>query len=181
MKLRALIVIVSATLAAACATTPGTPSSTFDGAPSWANGEVPFGCGLGQATMRGNQSLARSAAIDKGRVEIARSFQTQVGAMLKQYADEGLVDGKDYSEEKRTEVSKTITDTSLSGTHVKKTALVGKEFYALVCIDTEAFASTLDKMNTLAPKARAALKARADAAHAELDKELKAGRESQSE
>jgi len=175
---RIAVLLASAALAAGCATAKPAPTSSGfdDNAPSWASGEIPIGCGLGQATHHGNQSLTREAAVDKGRMEIGRSLNTQLQGMIKQYADQGETDGKDYSEEKVTSVSKSIVDQTLAGTRVKQTALVGKQFYALVCMDLEGFKGMVDNMNTLSSKMKAGLKARADAEFADLDKAIQESR-----
>jgi hypothetical protein len=180
MKFRALLLVATTSLFAACAHKPETASSSFDGAPSWASGEVPLGCGLGQTTVRGNaQGMARKTAQDSGRLEIAGTMKTQMMGMVKQYADAGELDGKEYNEEKVTTVSKSLVDQLVAGAHVKKTALVGKQFYALMCLDLEAFKGMVENMNTLSSKLRAGLKARADAEHAELERSLKEAREAE--
>ena len=64
----------------------------------------------------------------------------------------------------------------LVGTRVLKVATVDKTLFAMVCIDPEFFAQSLDKMNQLSSKQRQFLKARADAEQADLKAEIEAKR-----
>lgn len=146
------------------------------GLPDWAAGEIPIGCGLGNAKNLGNLGLTRDAAVDKARADLSKSLQVKVEGMLKQYADQGESGGEEYSEQKVTQVTRTVVDQTLGGTSVKKTAVVDKEYYALVCMDLNGFKGLIDDMNTMNAKAKQALKARADAEFADLDRVLRENR-----
>ena len=172
------IVCVGATAAggmAACAH-QAEKSSSFDGTPAWAQGEVPIGCGIGIAKHLGNKGLTRNSAVNMARDELARTLQTKMEGMMKQYADQGETEGKEYSEQKNTQVVRSVVDTSLSGTTVKRTALVDKEYYALVCMDLNGFKGLVDDMKEANAKMKQALKARADSEFADLDRVLKESR-----
>jgi hypothetical protein len=140
--------------------------------PSWFT-STPEGCAAGVQKFRGNLSLAKSGSIGKGRTELARQLQVQVKAMLKQYAAEGGTDKGDFSEEKTDDVSRQLTDLSLSGTRAVKTHVsqgATQRFYSLVCIEPDKLADAIDKMKQLNSAARKALKSRAKTAFKELDR-----------
>lgn len=167
--------IVASLSLAGCATTP-TKSTSFDGTPEWANGEVPIGCGMGVAKHLGNKSLTRNSAVNMARDELARTLSTKMEGMMKQYADQGESGGTEYSEQKNTQVVRSVVDQTLSGTGVKKTALVDKDYYALVCMDLAGFKGLVDGMNGMNAKMKQALKARAESEFADLDRVLKENR-----
>ena len=143
-----------------------------DPLPEWFTA-TPEGCATGVQKFRGNLSLAKAGSIGKGRTELARQFKVQVKAMLKQYASEGGTDKGDFSEEQTDDVSRQLTDMSLSGTRAVKTHVsqgTTQRFYTLVCVDPDKLAESLDKMKQLDAKARSALKARAKSTFKELDR-----------
>jgi hypothetical protein len=172
--------LVASLALAGCATTP-TKSTSFDGTPEWANGEAPIGCGIGMAKHLGNKSLTRNSAVNMARDELARSLSTKMEGMMKQYADQGETAGTQYSEQKNTQVVRSIVDQTLSGTGVKKTAMVGQDYYALVCMDLAGFKGLIDDMNGMNAKMKQALKARADSEFADLDRVLKESRAASAE
>jgi hypothetical protein len=149
------------------------------GAPAWAKGACQAGmpggkgvCGTGSVAGMTNVSLARSAAEGRARTELARSLQTRVKAMLKDYqaATTGGPENKTASEQHIEDVSKQITDTTLSGTRLQDTWVSDSgTFWALVVLDTEAFKDSLKNMKQLDDKVRAAIVERADKSFAELD------------
>lgn len=149
------------------------------GAPAWARGTclsgLPGGkgvCGTGSVSGMTNVSLARSAAEGRARTELARSLQTRVKAMLKDYqaATQGGPQNQTASEQHIEDVSKQITDTSLSGTRLQDTWISDAgTFWALVVLDTEAFKDSLNNMKQLDDRVRAAIVQRADKAFEELD------------
>ena len=173
MKTLQLICVcfASASLLAACSGSGGTPNSGFPGEPSWVTNPIK-GCGVGSAQFRGNLSLARTAAIGDARSDLARQLKIRVQGMLKTYQAMGEAEGKEFNEEQTTNVSRQIVDTTLVGTIPKKNARVGKTYYSTVCIDPSAFADAFDQMNNMSQKMRSALKKRAKAEFADLDKQL---------
>jgi len=149
------------------------------GAPKWAQGACQLGlpnkkgvCGTGSVAGMTNISLARSAAEGRARTELARSLQVRVKAMLKDYqaATQGGPGDKTASEQHIEDVSKQITDTTLSGTRLEDTWISnGGTFWALGILDTDAFKDSLNNMKQLDERMRAAIVQRADKAFDELD------------
>jgi hypothetical protein len=102
-------------------------------------------------------------------------IKVKVKSMLKDYADvtKGGPGTKLNNEEYIEDVSKQITDTTLSGTRLQETWISDSgTWYALMVLDTEAFKDSLKaQSNNLDEKTRAAIVERADKAFAEIDQE----------
>jgi hypothetical protein len=166
-----------------CGSSPPKPQNALQaemvGAPKWAQGACQLGlqnkkaiCGTGSVSGMTNVALARSAAEGRGRTELARSLQTRVKAMLKDYqaATQGGPENRTASEQHIEDVSKQITDTTLSGTRLEDTWISNAgTFWALVVLDTEAFKDSMNNMKQLDERMRAAIVKRADKAFSELD------------
>ncbi|MBK8015305.1 MAG: LPP20 family lipoprotein [Betaproteobacteria bacterium] len=168
-----------------------TPSNEFDGAPCWVTksghcidkeGEkAKFVYGVGSVAGTRNTGLARDAALGRARTDIARSLQTRVAAMLKDYqaTTTGARDfGKAAADEQHiVDVAKQITDLNVSGTEmvdswISKTGT----FWALARLDVDGFKDTVRRMSELDEAVREAVVQRADKAFSELDWELDANR-----
>ncbi|HEX7597837.1 MAG TPA: LPP20 family lipoprotein [Polyangia bacterium] len=186
MSHRNLFSLISGSLALAlvgCGSSPPKPQNALQaelvGAPKWASGACQLGlqnkkgiCGTGSVSGMTNVSLARSAAEGRARTELARSLQTKVKAMLKDYqaATQGGPGNKTASEQHIEDVSKQITDTTLSGTRLEDTWISNAgTFWALVVLDTDAFKDSMSNMKQLDERMRAAIVQRADKAFDELD------------
>jgi hypothetical protein len=153
----------AAGLAVGCASTePAVP-----GAPDWF-GAPTKGCGTAVAKLHGDLGLAQTAAIDRARAQLAKNLNVEVQALLKDYQDSGESDGKDFNEEKTTNVIRTLVDRDLAGSFPVQGKLIDNQYYSMVCMDPEFYGKMFDEMKSLSQKDRAALKARADAAHDEL-------------
>ena len=183
--------LCAAALSLGCASTPtvgeDTPlESEFSGAPDWViqGCSAYWGddgarriCGVGSASGSRNVSLMRTTAIGRGRTEIARSLQTQVRAMLKDYGAT-TTGGEEFGEAANDEqhvidVSKQITNMSLSGTEMTDSWISSNgTYYALVALDVEKFADSVSRMDQLSEQVRRAVVERADASFAELDEEI---------
>jgi hypothetical protein len=182
--------LCAAGLSLGCAGTPvgeDTPLETeFSGAPDWViqgcsaywgdDGASRI-CGVGSAAGSRNVSLMRTTAIGRGRTEIARSLQTGVRAMLKDYGAT-TTGGEEFGDSANDEqhvidVSKQITNMSLSGTEMTD-SWISKNgtYYALVALDVEKFADSVSRMDQLSEQVRRAVVERADASFAELDEEI---------
>jgi hypothetical protein len=150
------------------------------GLPKWALGKCQDGlknksalCGSGSVQGMSNLGLARSAAEGRARTELARMLQVRVKSMLKDYqaATQGGPENTTSSEQHIEDVSKQVTDMTLSGSRLEDT-FVNEEtgtFWALVVLDTEAFKDALGGMKTLDDRIRAHIIQRADRAFQELD------------
>ncbi len=191
-RLSAVCVFLLGSLGCASAPPPPPPAAPAPtnalqaelvGAPKWVSMgcAAHFGdkknavCGVGAIAGMTNPALARTAAEGRGRTEIARSLKLRVKAMLKDYAavTKGGPGAKLNNEEHIEDVSKQITDTTLSGTRLQDTWISNTgTWYALMVLDTEAFKESLKaEQNNLDEKTRAAIVERADKAFSEIDQE----------
>jgi hypothetical protein len=166
-----------------CGSSPPKPQNALQaemvGAPKWAQGACQLGlqnkkaiCGTGSVSGMTNVALARSAAEGRARTELARSLQTRVKAMLKDYqaATQGGPGNLTASEQHIEDVSKQITDQTLTGTRLEDTWISNAgTFWALVVLDTDAFKDSMNNMKQLDERMRAAIVKRADKAFSELD------------
>jgi hypothetical protein len=149
------------------------------GAPKWAQGDCQTGlpkkdtiCGAGSVSGMSNVALARSAAEGRARTELARSLQVRVKSMLKDYqaATQGGPDAKADSEQHIEDVSKQITDVTLSGTRLQDTFVSDTgTYWALVVLDVEPFKESLSGMKDLDERVRSGIIQRADRAFTQLD------------
>ena len=143
--------------------------------PSWFT-QTPEGCATGVQQYRKNLNLAKTGAIGKGRVALARQIQVWVKAQLKDYAAEGGTTKGDFSEDQTEDVSRQLTNMSLSGTRAVKTHISQgdtQQFFVLVCVDPKKLAESLDDMKQLDARAKAQLKQRAENAFKDLDRQLR--------
>jgi hypothetical protein len=173
-----------------CASTPeigeGTPlESEFVEAPPWViqgcraywDDDEELICGVGSAGGSRNVSLMRTTAIGRGRTEIARTLGVQVKAMLKDYAAT-TTGGQEFGEAANDEqhivdVSKQITDISLTGTEMTDSWISQNgTYYALVSLDVEKFSDAVSRMDQLSESVRRAVVERAQDSFKELDDEI---------
>ncbi|MGI6394954.1 MAG: LPP20 family lipoprotein [bacterium] len=177
-------VFVALLFAASCSSSSkkGTGSvmkNELAGAPDWVIGNSNDSkqiCGVGNAAGTRNPSIARNAAMGRGRTEIARTLQVQVKSMLKDYQST-TTGGEDFGQAANDEqhiedVSKQITDTTLSGSELRKSWVADTgTLYVLMCVDLQKFKDALSNMTQLNEQVRAAIVERADKAFEALDKE----------
>ena len=154
----------------------------FDGAPEWVLGSSSTAsqiCGVGSAAGSRNVSMMRTAAMGRGRTEIARMLEVKVQSMLKDYQST-TTGGEDFGkaandEQYIVDVAKQITDLTLSGTEQKETWISDSgTLYVLMCADLEKFKNTVNSMSQLSESVRKAVTERADKAFEELSKEIEA-------
>lgn len=164
----------------------------FDGAPCWVtkgcgcffkdSDKTKYVCGVGSVGGTRNPGLAREAALGRARTEIARSLQVQVQSMLKDYqatTTGGEEFGKSAADEQHiVDVSKQITDMTLSGTEMVDSWIsTSGTMYVLSRLDIEGFKDAVGRMNNLSESVRQAVVQRSDKAFAELDREVEAQRQ----
>lgn len=187
--------LCTAALALGCAVTPeigeGTPlEDEFVGAPGWViqgcrahwDDDEGMICGIGSAGGSRNVSLMRTTAIGRGRTEIARTLSTQVKAMLKDYASTttgGQEFGRAANDEQHiVDVSKQITDMSLSGTEMADSWISQTgTYYALVALDVEKFSDAVSRMDQLSESVRRAVVERAEDSFSEMNQEIERERD----
>lgn len=184
---RLILALSSGILLAACGHTPPGEglAADLDGAPDWVrkagcagfSGEAPQKiCAIGSVGGTNNISLARTGAEGRGRTAIARSLQSKVSAMLKDYQSTTGDFGGVGDEQQITDVSKQLTSMALNGTRTLDTWVSSKgTFYALVMLDTDSFNKALAGMTQLSQKVREAITQRANTAFKEMDSELQKG------
>lgn len=161
----------------------GAPGWVTQGCEGWTAGEEGSEniCGVGSFAGSQNISLARTAAMARGRTEIARSLGVKVKSMLKDYQETttgGEQFGTSSSDEQHIiDVSKQITDMSLTGTEVKDTWVSGSgTYYALVVLDLDRFEQSVNRMNRLDENVRKAVNERARSAFGEMNGEVESER-----
>ena len=173
-----------------CAGTKPKPPATvvkqeLAGAPCWvAKGggcyfkeaeRAKYICGVGSVGGTRNVGLAREAAMGRGRTEIARSLSVRVASMLKDYqatTTGGAEFGTSAADEQHiTDVSKQITDMTLSGTEIVDSWISDSgTYYARCRLDVEGFKDAVRRMASLSESVRQAVVERADKAFEELDR-----------
>jgi len=156
----------------------GAPDWVIEGCSAYPGEDAPTKiCGVGSFSGSKNISLSRTASRARGRTEIARSLDVQVKSMLKDY-QATTTGGEEFGtaaadEQHVVDVSKQITDISLSGTEIKDTWISPTgTYYTLMVLDVERFRDSVDKMSNLSEDLRAAISDRADKSFAELNDEL---------
>jgi hypothetical protein len=165
---------------------PEVMETEFKGAPDWVTKgcgayykakKTPMICGVGSVGGSRNVSLIRDTAAARARTDLARSLEVKVKAMLKDY-QATTTGGQDFGtsasdEQNIVDVSKQITDMTLSGTEIEETWITPNgTFYALVAMDVEKFKGAVSKMTNLSQSVRKAVEERADKAFEELDTEI---------
>ena len=158
----------------ACGGTQTTPKVETSDIPKWAL-TPPGACGVGISKVRGNLGMAQKTSEARGRDALARQLQTKVQGMVKDYQQSGEAEAKDFTEELTTQVSRQLVDTTLIGTstrlaHVSKDG--PQQYFALVCLQPDAFIGAFEKMKELNGKQREALKSRAALEFKDLDEQL---------
>lgn len=156
-------------------------AAEFEGAPKWVmmggSGNSKEICSIGSTGGTRNPSMARNAAVGRGRTELARMLNVKVQAMLKDYQST-TTGGEQFGtaandEQHIVDVAKQITDTTLSGTEQKDSWISNSgTFYALVCMDVEKFSGAINNMGQLSESIRKAVVERAEKAFDELSQEI---------
>ncbi len=164
-------------------------ANELDGAPCWVTkggscygkdgDKAKFVWGVGSVAGTRNVGLAREAALGRARTDIARSLQTRVEAMLKDY-QATTTGGEQFGtaaadDQHIVDVSKQITDLTLSGTEMVDSWISSSgAFWVLARLDVDGFKDAVGRMNQLNEAVRQAVVERADKAFSELDKEIEA-------
>lgn len=156
-------------------------AAEFEGAPKWVmiggSGNPQEICAAGSIGGTRNPSMAKNAAVGKGRDELARILEVKVQSMLKSYMST-TTGGEEFGtaandEQHIVDVSKQITQTTLSGTEQKDSWISNSgTFYALVCMDLNKFSGAIQNMGQLSENIRKAVVERAEKAFDELSKEI---------
>ncbi len=178
--------ILILTMLNACTSTPEPTRTTLEEhePPEWvmkgpgafedSNGKVFYG--VGSATGIKNYSLQRTAADDRARNDLAKTFKLYTASLGKDY--QASITKGDFtatSEEQNVEVViKTLTDSTLTGIMIiDHWEHPGKnQLFSLARLDLKSFKKNLDEHKELSKEVREAIKERADKLHEELEQEL---------
>jgi hypothetical protein len=169
-----------------CTSTPE-PTRTMLGdyeAPEWvmkgsgafedSNGKAFYG--VGSASGINNFSLQRTAADDRARNDLAKTFEFYTKSLTKDYmASTTSGDFTSTSEEQNVEVAlKTVTSATLTGVSIiDHWEHPGRnELFSLARLDLTSFKNNLDQHKELSKKVRKAIKERAEKLHEELEQEV---------
>ncbi len=164
----------------ACASAPPAKSDVTGG-PAWTNRgggafDAPAGKGfyaVGIGTSK-NKSMRRKQSDNRARVELAKVFNTEVTNLFKDYQATVSDGEKENFEENSEEVSQIFTDVKLAGVQIVDHWVDGEGTeYALAYLNLDAFSQTVDAVEKLSKRAAAAIKARASAAHDQLNERRK--------
>jgi len=155
-------IALSCLLAAACGGSAEHAASNHSlaGAPAWVTGDCrkhfanppdPIICGVGMVSDIKSPSLARNAAMGRGRTEIARYLQVRVKSILSDYQAQAGDVGEQVIEEN----SKQITDVTLSGTRMADywTSPDGS-YYALMTLGLTEFKSSVEQVQGISEPVR---------------------------
>lgn len=131
-------------------------------------------CGEGSVGGTANMNMAQSGAAGRARTALARTLETKIKAMLKDYqatTTGGEQFGEAASDEQHiVDASKQITETTLSGTEVSETWISSTStLHSLVCLNVERFKGIVSGMKDLNEQIRVAVVERAEQAWDELD------------
>ncbi len=151
----------------------GAPAWVKKGCSSyWDNKEERKICGVGSVNNTDSMSMAQSTAKSRARTAVARTLQTEVESMLKDYQANTAQGDEFQDEQKIVDVSKQVTDMSLSGTRqIDSWMSDSGTYYVMMAMNLEDFQSTLNEMNELSEQVRKAVSERAEKNWRELDEE----------
>ncbi|MEE8479850.1 MAG: LPP20 family lipoprotein [Desulfobacterales bacterium] len=174
-----IVVTVGIFFIAGCASAP--PKKAFRG-PEWVwkgsgafdidKGKVFYGVGMASGIK--NKALLRTTADNRARAEIAKTLETYVAVLAKDYmASTTAGDMSASSEEQHVENAlKTFSKTTLHGATIVDRWLDPEDgtFYSLCELDMFAFKDALDKHKELDSKVRDYVRENAEKMHGELEK-----------
>ena len=174
-----IVVTVGIYFIAGCASAP--PKKVFRG-PEWVwkgsgafdidKGKVFYGVGMASGIK--NKALLRTTADNRARAEIAKTLETYVAVLAKDYmASTTAGDMSASSEEQHVENAlKTFSKTTLHGATIVDRWLDPEDgtFYSLCELDMFAFKDALDKHKELDSKVRDYVRENAEKMHGELEK-----------
>ncbi|MBM4373938.1 MAG: hypothetical protein FJ095_02560 [Deltaproteobacteria bacterium] len=131
-------------------------------------------CSEGSVSGTRNISMAQTGAQGRARTALARSIQTKVAAMIRDYQSTttgGEQFGTAGNDEQHIEdVSRQLTQVSLAGSQVVDTWISSTStLHSLVCLDVERFKDSVNQMGQLDEKVRQGISSRAQNSWRSLD------------
>ena len=139
--------------------------------PSWYQNrhQVSAVCGFGTVEFNGDYGLSETAAIDFARDELGRNLRSKIQSYVevrrvatRQTDQAGVATQSGSSQE---QFVRSVSNQSVSYAIPKVTALVGDQFFAMVCIDTNRFINALNQdkgANPLPPDAVQTIRSQGD-------------------
>ncbi len=154
----------------------------FAGAPSWVlqgcsaywgdDGGARL-CGVGDAELGSNMSMARTKAKSRARAEISQTLETKVKSMIKDFQEQ-VTDGEsEMTAEQFTTTTVSLSKSTLNGTTVTDTWFSPtRRVYILVALDVESFENSVKEMDEMSDRLRSFIEARAKKSFTELDEQM---------
>ena len=130
-------------------------------------------CGVGDAKVGSNMSMARTKATSRARAEISRTLETKVKSMIKDFQEQ-VTDGEsEMTAEQFTSTTVSLSKSTLNGTSVMDTWYSPtRQIYILVALDVESFSNSVKAMDEMSDKLRTFIEARAKKSFTELDEQM---------
>ena len=168
-------------LVAGCATSPKPSADPASMGPAWVmkgggafdveKGKVFYGVGIASGIK--NKALLRQTAENRARAEIAKTMETYVATLSKDYmASTTAGDMSKSSEEQHVETAlKTFSKTTLHGATIVDRWMDPSDgsLYALCELDLFSFKDALDKYNELNKQVRDYVRENAEKLHGEME------------
>ena len=161
--------------------------NALEGAPEWVTGDCSIYlskigrseklCAAGAMGGSRNIALMKQNSAQRARLELANMMQSKIKGMIRDY-QRSVTGGEQFGtaaddEQFSESTSKSIVDTTLSGTQVIATwASQTGELWSLVVLDTQSFMDALGKMQQLDSRVRDYVVKNAEKAFANLDNEI---------
>lgn len=177
----AMVLFTGLSLMAGCASKPDTNADSAAAGPEWVmkgsgafdveKGKVFYGVGVASGIK--NKALLRQTADNRARAEIAKTLETYVASLTKDYmASTTAGDMSKSSEEQHVETAlKTFTQTTLRGTTIVDRWVdpADGSMYALCELDLVSYTEALDDYQELDAKIRDYVRDNAEKLHDELE------------
>jgi hypothetical protein len=130
--------------------------------------------GRGESSNIGNHSLLATTADNRALGDLAKTFRVGVQALMRDYMASTSASDQEGSEQHVENVQKTVVNESLSGVQITDRCDVGAKgvFYSLAKLDVNAFTTAIDKHKELSQKMKEYVRANAEKAFGELDREI---------
>ena len=176
-----MVLFMGLALMAGCASKPKSSADSAAAGPEWVmkgsgafdveKGKVFYGVGVASGIK--NKALLRQTADNRARAEIAKTLETYVASLTKDYmASTTAGDMSKSSEEQHVETAlKTFTQTTLRGTTIVDRWVdpADGSMYALCELDLVSYTEALDDYQELDSKIRDYVRNNAEKLHDELE------------
>jgi hypothetical protein len=150
------------------------PEWAMKGAASFPGDAGKIFYGRGEASNIGNHSLLATTADNRAIADLAKTMRVGVQALMRDYMASTSAADQESSEQHVENVQKTVVNETLSGVQIIDRCEVQGNgvFYSLAKLDVNAFTTAIDKHKELSQKMKEYVRANAEKAFGELDKEI---------